>query len=133
MIRFSFLLTFSRCDYRQILEWKYDANIFRKDVTYIYNINYLIEKFNQIFIFISLFIYMVYLTQVVCVVFSSCDTKHIFSFLINFIMNSFIRKSLIIICQSYFGLSMIDEDRDLFLLQWIPILHKCSYKQCCIA
>jgi hypothetical protein len=56
-----------------------------------------------------------------------------FYFLINFIMHSFIRKSLISICQSSFGLSMIYEDRDRLLLQWIPILHKCSYKQCCIA
>ena len=92
--------------------------------------NSLIEKFNQSFFYIYFIVYlMAYLTQVVCVIFSSCDTKH----LINFIMHSFIRKSLISICQSSFGLSMIYEDRDRLLLQWIPILHKCAYKQCCIA
>ena len=72
------------------------------------------------------------LTPVVFVVFSSSDTKHFISFLINFIMHSFIRKSLIMICQSSFNLSMVYEDCDLILLQWISKLHKCSYKQCCI-
>ena len=74
---------------------------------------------------------MVSLTQVVFVVFSSCDTKHIFSFLINFIVHSFIDNHMPVL--SSFGLSMIDEDCHLLLLQWIPILHKYSYKQCCIA
>ena len=65
------------------------------------------------------------------VVFSSCDTKHFFPFLINFIVHSFIDNRMSVL--SSFGFSLIDEDCDLLLLQWILKLHKCSYKQYCIA